>query len=533
MDDEITFVPKSQRNKERPQDAREQQKTLPKKKTVIKSDAITNEDRAEIRSRYSGIRVKTHRNVTAPHLESWSALEDTSKSRDGEKELTLDTEKEEFSVHRRKHAPSQESQVKRKSRLWRSEHDVSLISRTRVDVPPLIEWRESLPAALCDALVQRGYGHPLPVQSQCISLALAGYDVIGLAQTGTGKTLAYVVPMLVRVLDFLSRNEFDPVSGPLGVALVPTHELAEQVNGVIEQLCQSLGISTMALVGGFSISEQALTLRKGAHVVVATPGRLCDIIESSLMVIGNCSLVVMDEADKMVDRSFGPQIDRILGLVPSDRRLMMFSATMPNEVLSIVERFFTNVVRVRVGKVGDASTTIKQIVHYVTKTEKRQAFLEAIHGMKAPIIVFVNSRESCESVANLLGDHGFRVSWIHGGKSQKDRDAVVNAILDGVIDIVVATEVLSRGIDIERVQNVVNYEMPVEISSYVHRIGRTGRAGAAGVATSFVTPDDTYIMYDLVKLLQRNSFAVPQGMLQNPASQHRVEFDPKSIKVRL
>lgn len=533
MDEGITFVPKSQRNKEQPAETRVQPKIGPKKKTVIKSESLTNEDRLEIQSRYSGIRVKTHRNITAPHLEDWSAREDTSRLRRGEQELVIEDTDEDFSVHRKRGALSNEAQMKRNARLWRSEHDVSLMSRTRVDVPPILEWHTALSGPLCAALAQSGFVRPLPVQSQCVALALTGHDVIGLAQTGTGKTLAYVIPILSFVLDYLSKNEFDPVSGPLGIVLVPTHELADQVNSVVDQLGQSLGIASMALVGGFSISDQAVSLRRGAHVIVATPGRLNDVLESHLMVVGNCSVVVMDEADKMVDRSFGPQIEQILTMVPSTRRLMMFSATMPNEVLSIVEKFFQNVVRVRVGRVGDAASTIKQIVHYVSKAEKRQAFLEAIHGMKPPIIVFVNSRESCENVANLLGENGFRVSWIHGGKSQKDRDAVVNAIWDGVIDIVVATEVLSRGIDIERVQNVVNYEVPIEISSYVHRIGRTGRAGESGVATSFVTPEDVYIMYDLTRLLQRNNFVVPQGMLNNPASQQRVEFDGKAPSVRL
>jgi superfamily II DNA/RNA helicase len=248
------------------------------------------------------------------------------------------------------------------------------------------------------------------------------------------------------------------------------------------------------------------------------------------MVLGRCSSIVIDEADKMIDRSLEPQIQRVLAEAPADRSLMMFSATMPNALLSIVEHYFANLVRIRVGAVGDASETIRQVVYYVQKHERKQAFLDNVHRMKPPILVFVNSRDACEDVGNLLGFHGFKVAALHGGKAQKDREAVVNAITDGIIDIVVATDVLARGIDIETVQNVVNFEVPSEISAYVHRIGRTGRAGQSGAATSFVTPEDEAIMYDLTRLLQRNGFAVPEAMLKNPAAQQKVETDTRRFE---
>jgi ATP-dependent RNA helicase DDX23/PRP28 len=400
-----------------------------------------------------------------------------------------------------------------------------LISKQRIDVSPLLDWQQSLPKTLVESLIQCGYDSPLPVQAECIALSLASYDVIGLSQPGTGKTLAYVIPVVTRILQFLSDHKFDPAEGPLGLILVPTHELADQVNNVIRQICDPLAISSFSLIGGFSITDQALKLESGFHIVVATPGRMNDVLESSLMVITQCFSIVLDEADKMVDKSFGPQIAKILSAAPKDRNFMMFSATMPVAVISLVEGFFVNVVRVRVGQVGDASENIKQVVIYLPKKDKKQAFLEHIHLMKTPVLVFVNSRESCDEVAWFLGYMGYKAAAIHGGKSQKERKNVVNAVLDGIISILVATDVMARGIDIEELPNVVNYEMPRDISVYVHRIGRTGRAGAAGVATSFVTPEDRIIMYDLTRLLQRNNFAVPEGMLKNPASQSRVEDD--------
>jgi ATP-dependent RNA helicase DDX23/PRP28 len=331
--------------------------------------------------------------------------------------------------------------------------------------------------------------------------------------------------MLTRILTYVSTTEYDSRDGPLGLVLVPSHELATQVNSVVSPLCDSLGLLSGAIVGGSSIYDQVSVVQKGIHLVIATPGRLNDVINSQYMVIDHCLSVVLDEADKMLDQSFGPEIERILAMVPTGRNFLMFSATMPNSVLSITERFFVNVVRVRVGNVGDASETIKQIVYYIQKGERKQLFLEHIHRMEPPVLVFVNSRETCEEVGNLLSFHGFRVASLHGGKAQKDRETVVGAITDGIVDIVVATDVLSRGIDIEKVQHVVNFEVPGDINVYVHRIGRTGRAGERGVATSFVTPEDTQIMYDLTRLLQRNGFAVPDAMLKNPASQQRPAND--------
>jgi ATP-dependent RNA helicase DDX23/PRP28 len=348
---------------------------------------------------------------------------------------------------------------------------------------------------------------------------------VGLSQPGTGKTLAYAIPVVVRVLRFLENSKFDPRDGPLAVVLVPTHELADQVAGVVDAICRPLDIVTKVLIGGFSMQEQAQSLGVGFHVLIATPGRLIDALESRLIVLGQCRTVVIDEADKMVDSSFEPQIARLFEELPSERNLMMFSATMPVTILALLEQMFPNFVRVRIGAVGDASEKITQIVHYVTTKDRKQRFLDSVHVMKAPIIVFVNSREVCDEVANLLAYHGLKVASIHGGKRQKDRDAVVAALVDGIVDIVVATDILSRGIDIEKVQNIVNYEVPADIGTYVHRIGRTGRAGASGTATSFVTPDDQTIMFDLTRLLQRGGFAVPDAMLKDPSSSRRVELD--------
>lgn len=531
---EIRFVPRWERNRvEQPPQPIPLRDSAPPKPVPVKSD-LTDSERSAIHSTYTGDKPRTYRHLTPVHLHDWSFREDTTwPSSRAEKSLEVPVRGEdaiERPSYRRSSLSESAAEVRRRARIWRSDHDISILSRHRVDTPPLLHWNDSLPRPLCEVLSRNGYAAPLPVQSQCIPIALDGVDIVGLSQPGTGKTLAYVIPLVVRVMRHLEQFEFDPTAGPLAAILVPTHELAGQIARIVDQLCGPLGLLSFLLVGGFSITDQALQLRRGFHVLVATPGRLNDVLESHLMVLGRCSSIVIDEADKMIDRSLEPQIQRVLAEAPADRSLMMFSATMPNALLSIVEHYFANLVRIRVGAVGDASETIRQVVYYVQKHERKQAFLDNVHRMKPPILVFVNSRDACEDVGNLLGFHGFKVAALHGGKAQKDREAVVNAITDGIIDIVVATDVLARGIDIETVQNVVNFEVPSEISAYVHRIGRTGRAGQSGAATSFVTPEDEAIMYDLTRLLQRNGFAVPEAMLKNPAAQQKVETDTRRFE---
>ena len=275
-----------------------------------------------------------------------------------------------------------------------------------------------------------------------------------------------------------------------------------------------------------SITDQAISLSHGSHIIVATPGRLNDLLERQFLVISHCIIVALDEADKMVDKSLAPQIASIISQTAENRRLVMFSATMPAAVLSIVDKFFEqNVVTVRVGDVHDASEKIRQVIYYVSAKQKKGMLDEMLHGMKAPIIIFTNSKDSAEELANFLGYKGFRIATIHSGKSQKDREAVINAVIDELIDVVVSTDVMARGIDIEKVENVINYEMPTDITVYIHRIGRTGRGEQLGVATSFVTPEDTEIMYDLVKHLKRNNFHIPDGLMNNPASKKRPDDD--------
>ena len=526
---EITFVPKSKRNQHKV----EREKKIFKQKKQNARAEISEEQKKIIYNHYTGDAPKTFRNITFAHSMRWNKKEDTLYDYDTkvplfkEKSRKWDNEDDEF--ERPSSRPRKERNYiseARQSRLWRAENQIHLSSRKRVDVPPIHRWNQ-LPHELA-VLLQDYYDHPLPIQEQCIPLLIEGHDVIGISQTGSGKTLAYSIPMIMEVYNTIYSKDsgYDPTNGPIGIVLVHSHELAEQVERAIKPFCEPLGIKTQSIIGGMSITDQAITLSHGSHIIVATPGRLNDLLDRQIMVVSHCTFVALDEADRMVDKSFAPQISSILSQTAEKRRLAMFSATMPAAVLSIVDRFFEqNVVTVRVGDARDASEKIRQVVYYIPVGEKKRRLEELLHGMKPPIIIFANTRDSVEDLANFLGYKGFRVATVHAGKPQKDREAVINAVIDNLIDIVVSTDVLARGIDIEKVENVINYEMPTDITIYIHRIGRTGRGEDLGVATSFVTREDTEIMYDLTKHLLRNKFNVPEGLLKNPAAMTRPDDD--------
>lgn len=545
MDDiQISFVPKSKRKKGPPPktEPSSHQKHV-KHKRATKTD-FTEDEKTLIQKSYTLEKPKTFRNITFACATGWNKHEDTVTEFIKTKERLYRPEKRKWEEDEFERPSSRPKELRkdfsevRESRQWRANHQVSLRSRIKVTIPPLLQWISNdpnhpsiLPHEVGQLLLDF-YEKPLPVQAQCIPLALSGKDITGVSQTGTGKTLAYAVPMIAEIYKILAgapspfNFEFDETAGPLGVILVPTHELADQVERMIRPFCEPLGIRTQAIMGGQSIGDQAITLSYTTHIIVSTPGRLNDLLDRHFIVIGQCCFIALDEADKMIDRSFGPQIISIIQQSLPDRRLVMFSATMPEAVKTIVDEYFKpDHVTVRVGDATDPSEKIRQVIEYIDERKKKRWLDEKLHGMKMPIIIFVNSKDSCENLANYLGYRGFRIASIHSGKSQKDREQVINAITDKLIDVVVATDILARGIDIEKVENVINFEMPSDITTYIHRIGRTGRGDELGVATSFVTKEDTDIMYDLVKMAKRNNIHLPEALLHHPATQQRPSYD--------
>lgn len=509
-----------------------------KKENFIKSSA--DDDQLKyIHDLYTEDKERGMRNFTDTRSLNWSWKEDTfQRFRDkiGGKNLKIidpDEQKTKYDEFERpSNRPKKAKQTKsnemtpREIRLWRNDNQVVYRAKTKIATPPMKEWAAPLQPDLIKSLKNLDFQKPLIIQAATIPCSIAGYDIIGLSQPGTGKTLAYVIPLLYYVYNSIENGNLENTfATPLAIVLVPTHELAVQVQDVINRIGSDLGIKARTLTGNFRLTDQALELSHLNHVLVATPGRLNDAISSHLISLHKVFYVVMDECDKMVDKSLGPQISSVLSNCPPQKRLMMFSATMPHEVLSIVEDFFKDFITVSVGDIGGASENIKQVVNYCRKENKIDLCLEMMRNMKPPIIVFVNSRDVCEKAASTIHSSGFRCAMIHGGKSQKERDQVVEAIQNNLFDVLVATDVISRGIDIPDVMNIVNLEMPRNIHTYVHRIGRTGRNGKEGTATSFITKEDKEIMYDLASMLRRGNFPIPDAMLKDPSCQHRVEAE--------
>ncbi len=333
-------------------------------------------------------------------------------------------------------------------------------------------------------LDQMGIEVPTPIQEKAIPVALEGRDVVGLAQTGTGKTLAYLLPSLTR----LARGNLQKNSM---LVLVPTRELAVQVNGVVEQMGAPLGIRSVSVYGGVSLDKQKRALKQGREVVVATPGRLIDHMQRGNVRFGDLMIFVLDEADRMLDMGFLPDIQRIVRKLPRKRQTLMFSATFPDEIAYLADRMQDDPERVEVGHVHKPVDTVRQIL-YPVRPEKKTDLLfkvlkeEEIHSA----VIFLHTRDRTDRLGKALKKAGFSVGLIHGDRSQIDREKALNGFREGKYKILVATDIAARGLDIEGVSHIINYDIPPSADDYLHRIGRTARAHAEGDAITFVCPTD-------------------------------------------
>ncbi|HVF20726.1 MAG TPA: DEAD/DEAH box helicase [Mycobacteriales bacterium] len=335
------------------------------------------------------------------------------------------------------------------------------------------------------ALADMGITQPFPVQSLTLQIALAGADVIGQARTGTGKTLAFGVPLLDRLL---------PANGrPQALVVVPTRELCIQVADDLHRAGKTRDVKVVAIYGGRAFEPQVEALRTGVEVVVGTPGRLLDLARQGHLDLGGIRTLVLDEADEMLDLGFLPDIEKILAQTPSDRQTMLFSATMPGPILTLARRFLNQPVHMRAEDPTETSmvpTTAQHVfrAHALDKVEMIARILQA-EG-RGLTIVFCRTKRSCDRVGADLADRGFAAAAVHGDLAQAARERVVRAFRTGKIDVLVATDVAARGIDIQGVTHVINYQCPEDDKTYVHRIGRTGRAGESGIAVTFVDWDD-------------------------------------------
>lgn len=338
---------------------------------------------------------------------------------------------------------------------------------------------------------------PTPIQFKAIPIAIKGRDVIGIAQTGTGKTFAFGIPMLQR----LAGNP-----GSKGLVLVPTRELAIQVNAAIAQLAPAFKLRTAVLIGGESIRPQIDALRRNPAMIIATPGRLNDHIEQRLVTLEKVSVLVLDEADRMLDMGFLPQIRRIIRLIPKDRQTMLFSATMSKNVLQIVSTYMKLPITTEIAPSGTASELVSQELFVVRKEKKPTLLAEILRQYPGSVLLFVRTRHNAQHVAKSLRQNAFSVSEIHSDRSMSQRKEALAGFKSGRYRILVATDIAARGIDVSGIELVVNYDIPDDPESYVHRIGRTGRAGMKGHAISFASPDQ---LADIRRIEQIVKMTIP------------------------
>lgn len=356
----------------------------------------------------------------------------------------------------------------------------------------------ALAPELCHALSGLGYEEPTPIQRAAIPSLLAGRDLVGQAATGTGKTAAFALPVLQRVLADGGRGE------PLALVLVPTRELAMQVSDAMLSYGHDMGARVLPVYGGEPIGRQLGALRRGVDVVVATPGRALDHINRGTLKLAGLEVVVLDEADEMLDMGFAEDIEEILGHTPEDRQTALFSATMPPRIDGMVRRHLRNPMRVELGRRAVAesaeSLLVRQTAYLVPRGHKPAA-LGRVLDLETPTaaVVFCRTRDDVDQLTENLNGRGHRAEALHGGMDQQQRDRVMSRLRGGGLDLLVATDVAARGLDIEQLTHVVNYDVPSAPESYVHRIGRVGRAGREGTAITLVEPRE----HKMLKAIER------------------------------
>ena len=334
---------------------------------------------------------------------------------------------------------------------------------------------------------------PTPIQHQAIAPAIEGKDIVGIAQTGTGKTLAFGLPLLQRLRG----------STHMGLIILPTRELAIQVDEMLLKIGRSLGLVTAVLIGGEGMSKQITALRRRPNIIIATPGRLLDHVESRNLKLDAVNVVVLDEADRMLDIGFAPQIRKILALVPKERQTMLFSATMPPEIVNLATTYMTSPIRVEVAPSGTAAELVDQEIFLVNKASRTKLLGDLLMEYHGTVLIFSRTKHGARKICQAVADMGHKVAEIHSNRSLGQRKEALSGFKTGKYRILVATDIAARGIDVHGIELVINYDLPDNTQDYVHRIGRTGRAGGEGKAISFAMPDQQRDVRDIEKLVRK------------------------------
>jgi len=346
---------------------------------------------------------------------------------------------------------------------------------------------------LLQSLTDRGYTKPTPIQHQVIPIAIEGKDVIGIAQTGTGKTLAFGVPLLQRIAQ-------DKVQG---LILLPTRELALQAEEMIMKVGRSFGLKTAVLIGGASQSMQVRSLRLNPHIIIATPGRLYDHLQQKTCSLDKVKIIVLDEADRMLDIGFLPQIKQILKVAPVERQTLLFSATMPDAIAYIAKNYMKMPLRIEVAPAGTASDNVEQHVFFTLREDKPALLDKLLAEHTGPILVFSRTKHGAKKITRDLRITGHTAAEIHSNLSLNQRRQSLDGFKSGRYRVLVATDIAARGIDVKNISLVINYDLPDNHEDYVHRIGRTGRAGTTGKAVSFAAPSEWSDIQKIERLVRK------------------------------
>ncbi|MFA6171835.1 MAG: DEAD/DEAH box helicase [Patescibacteria group bacterium] len=362
---------------------------------------------------------------------------------------------------------------------------------------------------LLDILAGLNYSTPTPIQVQSIPTSLEGKDLVGIAQTGTGKTLAFGIPML----QLLATNKGK------GLVVLPTRELALQVDEHLRIIGNKMGLRTAVLIGGEAMGRQLGALRRNPHIIVATPGRLADHAKRGTVKLNDVKILVLDEADMMLDMGFLPQIKEILKLVPKKRQTMLFSATMPNQIMKIATEYMALPIRIEVAPAGTAAENVEHEIIVIDRDSKFGQLKKILGETKGSILMFCRTKHSVKNLTQKIRMAGFSATEIHSNRSLIQRRAALNGFKLGQYRVLVATDIAARGIDVKGIELVINYDLPENSEDYVHRIGRTGRAGKSGKAVSFALPSQMRDIRDIERLIKKTlNVTRPNGEALDPAS---------------
>jgi len=377
-----------------------------------------------------------------------------------------------------------------------------------------------LSEALLHDLNKVGFHEPTPIQAQAIPPGLAGRDVLGCAQTGTGKTAAFVIPMIERLA---GRTD----SHPRGLILAPTRELAIQIQDTIAKLGRSRRVYATTLVGGADMNAQIRGLRQRPDILVATPGRLLDHMWNGTVNLIKMQILVLDEADRMLDMGFAPQINQILEALPEERQTLLFSATIPTDLADLARASVKDPVRVMVAKPATPAERAEQALHHTSREDKTKLLLTLLDADRDSVLVFTRTKHGADRLGRALGNAGHKVAVIHSNRSLSQRRGALEGFRRGTFRVLVATDIAARGIDVANIGHVVNYDLPNTPEDYIHRIGRTARVKASGRATSFVTSDDHIQLRAIEKLLGQPIPRALDSAPPAPSTRHNGQRDAR------